>query len=169
MPQSISGSRVSQWVRRITLPNLKVRGVEGPRDLPGGIDLPGGRSESLDVNFRQSPNSSTSEGRGLLTDQLPHVSRQRGHQIRAQDNPVEITDGQGYLSADHSGGGTVRRVVVEDESSNIYGESATSENSAEDATESSREIGPEKVADRVYHLMQHDLILERERVTRFGG
>ena len=30
-------------------------------------------------------------------------------------------------------------------------------------------IDPKEVADKVYRLMQHELILERERVTRFGG
>ena len=36
-------------------------------------------------------------------------------------------------------------------------------------TESPPEINPADVADRVYRLMQRDLILERERATRVGG
>lgn len=36
------------------------------------------------------------------------------------------------------------------------------------APKSPAKLDPEVIADRVYRLMQHDLILERERVTRLG-
>ena len=31
------------------------------------------------------------------------------------------------------------------------------------------QVNLEEVADKVYRLMQHDLILERERATKVGG
>ena len=36
-------------------------------------------------------------------------------------------------------------------------------------TESISRINTREIADRVYRLMQHDLILEKDRVTRLGG
>ena len=50
---------------------------------------------------------------------------------------------------------------------------APAENTPPGSTEKRPELPPRRnvgeVADRVYHLMQHDLILERERATKLGG
>ena len=41
--------------------------------------------------------------------------------------------------------------------------------SLDNKTESSPQINLEEVANKVYHLIQHDLVLERERATKLGG
>ncbi len=48
-------------------------------------------------------------------------------------------------------------------------EKAVAEGSASKEAKSPSQINHKEVADKIYHLMQHDLILERERATNLGG
>jgi hypothetical protein len=139
-----------------------------------------GSHEDLDV--------STSEGRGLLAHELTHAIQQtRPRQLE----PVR-SDSAGKLYAETISHETKPELVAP---SAVYPEmvlSAPAQSSASATSPPEREaqaqanerlaaegltneaespprINAEEVADRVYQLMQSDLVLERERAGRLGG
>ena len=129
----------------------------------------------------QNLNAPTTEESGQLAHESPDFTRQTHiqqlpyRQLANQDpdsKSVAITENH-----------TVNRTILpapaqntnlttelqdiksQDKKSNKVAAKATPEKRSESTP--CTDIG--EVADRVYHLMRHDLVLERERTTRLGG
>lgn len=117
--------------------------------------------------------TSTREGMGLMAHELTHVVQQ----VRSQGPPPSQTVYRENGPVTVTPGYTDNSMVLQTSSGDrpaagiqtaARGEGIT-ENPVSNRDQSSCDIDPEKVADRVYHLMQRDLILEGERATRIGG
>ena len=130
--------------------------------------------------LRQSLDTSTKEGLGLLTHEFTGAIQQTQSQRLTQNGLVNHEAGSA-LPAPPRNGSDVQMVLLA--AANVPATAsprsreaqaqASAQLMAEDLTDkepkSPPEISPEAVADRVYHLMKYDLILERERATRVGG
>ena len=135
-------------------------------------------------------NSSTREGRGLLVHELTHVIQQtRPNQI-PQGNlatPEDLTPVVGNQRTGSSRALSTRQYPDTEmtlksplkssppttklqlrEAQAQASEQLVTGGSGQTA-KSRPQINLEEVANKVYRLMQHDLILERERATRVGG
>ena len=130
---------------------------------------------------RQSLDTSTTEGLGLLAHELTHTIQQtRLHQLPQGQlaNPV-ASSVPAALPKSHSGTEMVllapaRSVPLttnprQREAQAQVSEQLVARALAENEDESLSEINPEEVANKVYRLMQRDLVLERERGTKLGG
>lgn len=130
---------------------------------------------------RQNLDTATTEGLGLLAHELTHVIQQTKPQrlpqykLASRDpSPVPAA-----LTRTHSCAGIVLPAPAENtplttnpeerEVKAQASEQLAAESLAEKRSESASRINVGGVADRVYRLMQHDLILERERATKLGG
>jgi len=139
-----------------------------------------GSHDDLDV--------STSEGRGLLAHELTHAIQQtRPRQLEPvrsdsagklhpetvshKTKPGPVAPSEGYpemvLLAPAQGSASAtsppEREAQAQASERLAAEALTNE------AESPPRINAEEIADRVYQLMQSDLVLERERAGRLGG
>lgn len=117
--------------------------------------------------------TSTREGMGLMAHELTHVVQQTQPQGPPPGQTVHRESKPGTVVLDYSNNNTVVQTSASDRSNAntraVAGEEVVTGSSAGNRDQSTPEIDPDKVADRVYHLMQRDLIVERERVTRIGG
>ncbi len=125
---------------------------------------------------RQSLDTSTAEGVGLLAHELTHAIQQTQPQRLPQSRAAD--QGAGAAPAAPAGGraevGMVLLAPASAPSANgpqlseaqaQASERLAAEALADNRPESPPEISNEAVADRVYRLMQYDLVLERERAT----
>lgn len=117
--------------------------------------------------------TSTREGIGLMAHELTHAVQQTQPQSTSPGQTVQREGRSLTVTPEY----TNNSMVLQKSSGNrpvagiqasARGEGVT-ESPVENRNQSSCDIDPEKVADRVYNLMKRDLILERERATRIGG
>lgn len=127
----------------------------------------------------QNLDASTREGLGLLAHELTHVIQQTQPHRLPQRQVVDWEDGS--IPASSRGHPDVEMILL----APARGSSATinpqpGEGQAQaneqlvtqalaDSNSKSAKIDTEAIADRVYCLMQNDLVLERERATKLGG
>lgn len=131
-----------------------------------------------DSGHRQNLDTATTQGLGLLAHELTHVTQQTQPQRLPQVANRGYSPVPAALTRTPSDAGMVLPAPAEDtplttrparrapaRASELPG----AQGSARKRSESASGIDVEKVADRVYQLMQHDLNLERERATKLGG
>ena len=130
---------------------------------------------------RQSLDTSTAEGLGLLAHELTHTIQQtRPHQLpqgqmaNPDSSSVSAAPPRGHsgsemvlLASPKSAPLTANRQQREAQAQ--ASEQLVARALAENEDELPSEINPEEVANKVYRLMQRDLVLERERATKLGG
>jgi len=125
----------------------------------------------------QNLDASTKEGLGLLAHELTHVIQQsQPHQLlqgQTADRDTSAASAaplEGHpemvLLALHQSSPTTNPQQRE-------AQAQTNEQLVKEGLDnkpkSPSQINPEEVANKVYRLMQYDLLLERERATRLGG
>ena len=117
--------------------------------------------------------TSTREGMGLMAHELTHVVQQTQPQGPPPGQTVNRESELVPVAPDYSSSNSVLQASARDgpnaNARAAGGREVLTESSAGNRDQSSPEIDPAQVADRVYHLMQRDLILERERATKLGG
>jgi hypothetical protein len=128
---------------------------------------------------RQNLDASTRDGPGLLAHELTHAIQQTQPHRRPQrqsanreESTVSATpevhsDAAMVLSASRQGPPTNASPQQEEAQAQASEQQVVEGLSNE--TESPPQMNPREVADKVYRLMQYDLVLERERATRVGG
>jgi hypothetical protein len=129
----------------------------------------------------QNLNAPTTEGLGRLPNELPHVTRQTHiqqlpHCRLANRDPDSMS---AAFTKSRPGNRTILPAPARNTNLTTRLQGRKTEDQASDKvatkispgkrSESTPYIDVGEVADRVYHLMRHDLILERERTTRLGG
>ncbi|MFC1872089.1 DUF4157 domain-containing protein [Chloroflexota bacterium] len=116
---------------------------------------------------RRSLDSATAEGQNLLAHELTHVVQQTQPRQRPQSRGPDISPGDRsqigmvYLAPSQAG--------REQREAQAQATEQTVDRTSDSREEPGSTVNRQEVADRVYRLMQHDLILERERSTRMGG
>lgn len=132
-----------------------------------------------DFGHRQNLDTATTEGLGLLAHELTHVTQQTQPQRLPQVANRGYSPVPAALTRTPSDAGMVLPAPAEDTpltTSPVRRKAPAraskplgAEGSAGKRSEPASGIDVEKLADRVYRLMQHDLNLERERATKLGG
>lgn len=130
---------------------------------------------------RLNLDSATTKGLGLLDNQPVRAVQQAQSQKLPQRQLAnrDFNLAPAALTRTHSDVGMVLPAPAENtplipdlqrrETQHRASEQPGVEGPAEKRTESTPRIDAGEVADRVYRLMQHDLRLEKERATKFGG
>jgi len=130
---------------------------------------------------RQNLDNSTREGLGLLAHELTHViQRTQPHRLpqrqvtNREDSPMSATLPGGHsdvemvlLASPKSSPLTTNPQLREAQAQ--ANEQLVVEGLADNTAKSPPQINLEEVANKVYHLMQYELVLERERATKIGG
>ncbi len=128
----------------------------------------------------QNVDSSTTEGLGLLAHELTHAIQQtQPHQL-PQGETASQDAGQMPIapSRSHSDIGMVLLAPAKSSPLTVNPQQREAQAQANEQlvaeglgnkTESTPQINHKEVANKVYRLMQYDLVLERERATRLGG
>jgi len=125
----------------------------------------------------QNLDTSTREGLGLLAHELTHVIQQTQPPRLPQH---QIADSSSVPAAPRAHSDIEMVLLASAESSLVTTNPQLGEGQAQvneqlvaqalaDSSSKSLEIDTEAVADKVYRLMQYDLVLERERATKLGG
>lgn len=177
MPEQIgnAGNIAMAWAERImfALPPDNERGRDLNEFVERRFSLVG-PGDSFDL-------SNHTEGLGLSARKLNHVVRQTQPPRLAQRRLVNRNSGpvQPTIKRTHSDAGTVLPAPAENISlpNNVSRREIQTRGSVQLAPEEPAKKGAElsprmnlaKIADKVYRLMQSDLILERERTTEMGG
>ena len=129
----------------------------------------------------QNLNTPTTEEPGQLAHELPYFTRQTHIQQLPYRRSANRDPGSKSVAFTESH--TINRTILPAPAQNtnlttelqdIKSQNRTSKKVVtkvlpEKRSESTPCIDVGEVADRVYHLMRHDLVLERERSTRLGG
>jgi hypothetical protein len=130
---------------------------------------------------RQNLDNSTREGLGLLAHELTHViQRVQPHRLpqrqvtNREDSPMSATLPGGHsdvemvlLASPKSSPLTTNPQLREAQAQ--ANEQLVVEGLADNTVKSPPQINPEEVANKVYRLLQYELVLERERATKIGG
>lgn len=128
----------------------------------------------------QNLDTSTRGGLGLLAHELTHVIQQTQPPRVPQYQTVKRESGLPSMVQNKGYSDTEMVLLASSQSSSITASRQQEEASAQanehlfaqdsgNKAKSPATINAVAVADKVYHLMQHDLILERERTTKLGG
>ncbi len=129
----------------------------------------------------QNLDASTSEGLGLLAHELTHAVQQtQPHRLpQGQWANQDTRSAPAARPGSHPGtemvllapakGAPLTANVQLREAQAQANEQLVAEGLADRKAKAPPQINPEEVANKVYRLMQYDLILERERVTKLGG
>ncbi len=129
----------------------------------------------------QNLDASTGEGLGLLAHELTHAIQQtRPHRLPQIQMATEDTiSAPAAPPGSHPGpemvllaparGAPLTANAQLREAQAQANEQIVAEGLADKKTSSPPQINPEEVANKVYRLMQYDLVLERERATKLGG
>ena len=139
---------------------------------------------------RQTLATSTREGQGLLAHELTHVIQQT-QPHRLPQGRLETDEAFTLPTANHAtssvkaappGSHTDTEMVLlapqkspapttspQQREAQAQANEQLVANSLNNKTKSSPQINLEEVANKVYRLIQHDLVLERERATKLGG
>jgi len=136
---------------------------------------------------RQTLATSTREGQGLLAHELTHVIQQtQPHRLpqsrlETDEDFTLPTTNQAVKAASPGSHPGAEMVLLAPSKSSAPTTSPQQReaqaqaneqlvaDSLDNKTESSPQINLEEVANKVYRLIQHDLVLERERATKLGG
>ena len=130
---------------------------------------------------RQNLDTQTSEGRGLLAHELTHVIQQTQPRQIPQGQPVSGNTGSVPQAPSESQSSKEMVLLApaqsphrnsnpqQREAQARANEQLAAQELADTTASSPIQINPEEVADKVYRLMQYDLVLERERATKLGG
>ena len=134
--------------------------------------------------------TSTTEGKGLLAHELTHVIQQTQPHRLPQGNLETDEDfissranqATSSVKAEPSGNHTGTDMVLlapsknpapttspQQEEAQAQANERLITDSLDNKTGTSPQINLEEVANKVYRLIQHDLVLERERATKLGG
>ena len=130
---------------------------------------------------RQNLDSSRIEGLGLLAHELTHAIQQikphelpQGETLNQDNSPVRVASAASHYNAEMLLLAPAKRSPltanpqlreVQPQNSERLVVQALSDNEPQ----SPPEINPKEVANKVYHLMRNDLVLERERAIKLGG
>lgn len=131
---------------------------------------------------RQNLDSSTRDGLGLLAHELTHVIQQtqphqlpQGQAANQEDSPVPAAappgghpDTEMVLLAPAKAS-PLTASQQQSEAQAQANEQLVAEALADNQDKLPPQINPEEVANKVYRLMQYDLVLEGERATKLGG
>ena len=170
MQQYIGSTGVMAWVKRITSPG---HNIQKARELKSYTD-----KESVSGS---PENMVRSEGPGLPAHELTHVRRQTRPQNTSQVQIVNRKDEPESARSVSPGYGAVNPSTVAVQSLPVPAsgrenriqassdEQVTERPSSDSEAEEQPQVDVRKVADKVYRLMQRDLVLENERATRIGG
>jgi hypothetical protein len=130
-------------------------------DLSSRLGARSFTSKGQVVSRRQNIDSGTIRELGLLSRELTHVAQQ------AQPSALPQNAGTVMLASTENAppptGSRSRQTQGQP------GEQGATQSASEERQQSPPPIDVIGVADRIYRLMKHDLILERERSTDFGG
>ena len=128
---------------------------------------------------RQNLDASTREGLGLLAHELTHTIQQTQPHRRPQRQAANREEGTVSATPEvHADVGMVLSASRQGPPTNASPQQEEAQAQASEQqvveglrneTESPPQVNPREVADKVYRLMQYDLVLERERATRLGG
>lgn len=169
MPEHIGNAGISAvaWVGRI-LRSLTVQAKRG-EELGKFTE----RRHFLS-DPRQNLDAANTEGQGLLAHELNHVIQQtqprRLLNLDPSPAPVALTrthpDAGMVLPAPAENTHPTTRIQREVVQANAKVQRSAAEGLAEKSSESTPRGNVGEIADKVYRLMQHDLILERERASK---
>ena len=171
MQEYIGGTGVQNWVERIISPGYHIQKVRELRSFTDKGRISGFRPDNV---------TGTSEGPGLSAPELTHPNRQsRLPQVsqvqtvnrKVEPEPVSTVPPEPdrkYMTL------SVPSVPMPANTQESRVQTAADEQETERAstgndTEAQPQVDVKKVAEKVYRLMQRDLILENERATRIGG
>ena len=172
MQKYIGGTGVKAWVERIVSAGRHVRKTGESK----GFTVKGNISGS-----RPGINTGGSEGPGLPAHEISHVNEQtrppQVSQVQMVNRKVEPESARSVPSdtdADRSLITSVHSLPVpegrqESKIQTSSNEQVTGRASPDSRADTQPEVDLKEVADKVYRLMQHDLIVERERATKIGG
>ena len=139
---------------------------------------------------RQTLDTSTREGQGLLAHELTHVIQQtQPHQLpqgrletKVDFTPLAANQETSSVRAASPGNHPDTEMVLlaplksSPSATNLQLREAQAQaneqlvaDGLDNKTKSPPQINPEEVANKVYRLIQYDLVLERERATKVGG
>ncbi len=129
---------------------------------------------------RQTLDTSTREGQGLLAHELTHVIQQtQPHQLPQGrlETKVDFTpkaaspgnhpDTEMVLLAPLKSSPSATSLQLREAQAQAHEQLVA--DGLGNKTKSPPQINPEEVANKVYRLIQYDLVLERERATKVGG
>ncbi len=123
------------------------------------------------LGSHQNLDASTREGLGLLAHELTHAIQQtqphRRPQRQSANREESTVSATPVLSASRQGPPTSASPQQEEAQAQASEQQVVE--GLRNETESPPQVNPREVADKVYRLMQYDLVLERERATRLGG
>ena len=167
--------RVMAWAERILSLNHQAEIVSRPIGIRDSVFT------GEFYGHRQNPDTLTVEGRGRLAHEPSHVIQQAHLQQLPQRRSANLYSSPtpARLIRSHLDAGAImpapdqKPALTTKSPSRVAkgqkGEKLATKISTEKRPESTPHIDIGKVADRVYHLMRHNLVLERERATRIGG
>jgi len=173
--QNIASTKTMTWIKRITRPITAQVERAGELNNFGRVY----KSSNRTIGFYNETDKAARERPGLLAPELIHVHHQiqssplPQNQTRNHEESTVVAVGQ----ETHSSAGMVFRAISQTPvaSTRRQEETTRTQPSEQTLTEASSEPEPEtksqvvdvkEVADRVYRLMRHELIVERERATR---
>ncbi len=186
MRQHISSTNAAAWVEHITLassPQIKrAKEVENftqkSHSLHNASESPDMTTRRLVENDafdpRQGLITTTREGRGLLAydrthviqqskaNRLPHGRSEADSSIQPQRPDIDMV-----LTAPFNNSLPINNIQLSE--AEVQANEQLLSDSLSKTAKSPHQINIEEVANKVYRLMQFDLILERERATKMGG
>lgn len=177
MKSYIGGTKIMAWVARVLSPSPQVMRAEELGKFRENFRLSMAAGEVPNTAAGRQKQDRSSQGTGLIAREITHASHQAyphrwPHQAaRREDSSIEVvlppeSHSQMVLRAFHrsSPPGVARQMREEG-----TGTTEQAPDTAANGTEPDVQVDCELIADRVYRLMQYDLILEKERATRVGG
>jgi hypothetical protein len=166
------GNKVTTWLENVISPGYKVKGTVNMKGLTDNKHVSGTR-QKLD---------SIKDGRPALpVNEMTHIIRQNRPSQISGAQVLNLKDGPELTRRVSSYSSTEMAYLTPVKDSSVPTSQQESEVQAEvnkrliqkassdDKPQSQPKVNIQVVADKIYRLMQHDLILERERATKVGG
>lgn len=166
------GSKVTTWLENVISPGYKVKRITDAKGLTDNKHVSG---------TRQDLYTTKDEGPGRLANELTRVIKQNRpsqisgvQELNRKDEPVSNRLVSSYSSTEMTYLAPVKNSPVpaskrENEVQAEVNEQLIQRASSDVRPRSQHRVNIQVVADKVYRLMQRDLILERERATKVGG
>ena len=186
MQQHIGSTNAAAWVKHVTLASSpQIKREKELENFTRKSHSLHNDSESPDMTTRRSVENhafgsgqdlvtTTKEGQSLLAHDLNHVIQQ----TKSNSLPHSRSEADSTIQPQHSDIDMVLTAPLKNSlpANNIQLREAQVQaneqllsNSLSKIDKSPHQINLEEVANKVYRLMQYDLIVERERATKMGG
>ena len=164
MQDNIGGDKVREWVKDILSHNRKVTMIGRQNGFTDNLSYPARRSTGTEISKSMPSPSSMGQSFGTERSVGPEPLVNDLNDIDQRKRPPQMPQDQMVFRKEIAGGEEHREMEA------AVNEQVVQRAASDDVNAGPRpQINLEEVADKVYRLMQNDLILERERATRIGG